>query len=226
MTTLLFAPSGSSPLTRGGLSGRGVHSVLCGLIPAYAGRTRSNTASLISCWAHPRLRGADADDDSEPKRGVGSSPLTRGGLVADFPAFVSDGLIPAYAGRTCHPANQHQSRAAHPRLRGADKSSPAAPEVVGGSSPLTRGGRGVGEGGHFGFRLIPAYAGRTVGMEKEAAREKAHPRLRGADSLLIASFFCGGGSSPLTRGGLEILHRVYCHRGLIPAYAGRTSKKG
>ena len=186
MTTLLFAPSGSSPLTRGGLSGRGVHSVLCGLIPAYAGRTRSNTASLISCWAHPRLRGADADDDSEPKRGVGSSPLTRGGLPRSAPVRWPCGLIPAYAGRTPPPIQTGGQHTAHPRLRGADGPAFIVGDDVEGSSPLTRGGPPSYYKEDGTERLIPAYAGRTP-MAAVMPRERgAHPRLRGADSVRSA----------------------------------------
>ncbi len=70
---------GSSPLTRGGLH------LLCGselglrLIPAYAGRTICAHMMLCVIWAHPRLRGADAQQEIEIVLREGSSPLTRGG---------------------------------------------------------------------------------------------------------------------------------------------------
>ncbi len=55
----LVAHDGSSPLTRGGLFTTAFNLLKSGLIPAYAGRTRLLSVSLIALGAHPRLRGAD-----------------------------------------------------------------------------------------------------------------------------------------------------------------------
>ena len=72
---------GSSPRMRGTLTRRRFFSVRRGIIPAYAGNTRSGY----------------------PPRGVGggSSPRMRGTLSNALPVAVLTGIIPAYAGNTC-----------------------------------------------------------------------------------------------------------------------------
>ncbi|STD62683.1 Domain of uncharacterised function (DUF2825) [Corynebacterium striatum] len=214
----------------------------CGLIPAYAGRTRQPRQPPPSSGAHPRLRGADAFNVSSMREPDGSSPLTRGGLHFYSPHPQRRRLIPAYAGRTPKSYTRSYGEQAHPRLRGADAhaghrriypwgSSPltrggpvktvgaagvmvAHPRLRGadlmpwrgsaprsGSSPLTRGGHPSGTPKRMPVGLIPAYAGRTAGCATGSGTPRAHPRLRGADSIPRIWPAACGGSSPLTRGG-------------------------
>ena len=53
------------------------------------------------------------------------------------------------------------------------------------------------------FRLIPAYAGRTLVDRAGCEVFGAHPRLRGADRFFHAAAPEVDDSSPLTRGGLN-----------------------
>ncbi len=92
-----------------------------------------------------------------------------------------------------------------------------------GSSPLTRGGPFDDARITSAFGLIPAYAGRTDRVVFPRRVIEAHPRLRGADLKAVALVPFPAGSSPLTRGGPQPLRRVCGQRGLIPAYAGRTT---
>ena len=94
------APTGSSPLTRGGLIHTKGSWLPMRLIPAYAGRTVKTSSSFLMIGAHPRLRGADGRLRDSTFWEVGSSPLTRGGLGGSRVGFKALGLIPAYAGRT------------------------------------------------------------------------------------------------------------------------------
>ena len=71
---------GSSPLTRGKPVRRGRVGVLCGLIPAHAGKTGWGPCSTFLC--------------------VGSSPLTRGKPACGAVPAKHLGLIPAHAGKT------------------------------------------------------------------------------------------------------------------------------
>ena len=152
------------------------------LIPAYAGRTCGAWLRIWLSGAHPRLRGADANQSSARLRASGSSPLTRGGLIVGVPFCGGGGLIPAYAGRTNFDDISLRCLKAHPRLRGADTArSPHASHQVG-SSPLTRGGRMPWRSYLSTWRLIPAYAGRTPFIHRIQFPVWAHPRLRGADS--------------------------------------------
>ena len=195
------AHGGSSPLTRGGPTSRMSVPRSSGLIPAYAGRTSPFCPRKPRGKAHPRLRGADVSCCGWVSGWVGSSPLTRGGLIELLPPLCRARLIPAYAGRTPKRARPEPNFGAHPRLRGADGGKVTCPSGASGSSPLTRGGliatvRRNPPGG-----LIPAYAGRTLCRPWRGSLVWAHPRLRGADAPLLHDLTAGLGSSPLTRGG-------------------------
>ncbi len=214
--------TGSSPLTRGGLQKRRTKAGKTGLIPAYAGRTCRCRCLARRGWAHPRLRGADGSLTRSTPTASGSSPLTRGGLSEASAKADKNGLIPAYAGRTTFTSFQSISNGAHPRLRGADPGVASARRRFRGSSPLTRGGPVNIVKTIVDFRLIPAYAGRTLIRFSFLTRSTAHPRLRGADSSSSSSARVAGGSSPLTRGGLFDSIAPAMQLGLIPAYAGRT----
>mgnify|MGYP007031744448 CR=1 FL=1 len=96
----LFGRTGSSPLTRGGQSYFSRGWLNDGLIPAYAGRTKTGGYRGEPERAHPRLRGADISMLARMSAGVGSSPLTRGGPWGRQSLWDAPGLIPAYAGRT------------------------------------------------------------------------------------------------------------------------------
>ena len=92
--------AGSSPLTRGK---RWLASVLDpaeGLIPAHAGKTVNMLLDHASSWAHPRSRGENNELVIFLPFGQGSSPLTRGKLLASRCTVMESGLIPAHAGKT------------------------------------------------------------------------------------------------------------------------------
>ncbi len=133
-------PWGSSPLTRGGPHRVLVRPAYRGLIPAYAGRTAGDWRFGVVYGAHPRLRGADQAMTVAKSPFEGSSPLTRGGPLAEAVAVGADGLIPAYAGRTGDVFVLVVGVQAHPRLRGADALATSRKVIPMGSSPLTRGG--------------------------------------------------------------------------------------
>ena len=93
---------------------------------------------------------------------------------------------------------------------------------MGGSSPPTRGARYLSARGSLSARIIPAYAGST--RENKAALDDIadHPRLRGehvATDSIAARF---SGSSPPTRGALELVGLELAGSRIIPAYAGST----
>ena len=92
--------AGSSPHTRGALiEGGGVYR-FDGIIPAYAGSTSPSTVPVSSCWDHPRIRGEHHRMDPTITRRSGSSPHTRGALIAQHHHSRKAGIIPAYAGST------------------------------------------------------------------------------------------------------------------------------
>ena len=134
-------------------------------------------------------------------------------------------IIPAYAGST---------RAAWTWWRVPD-----------GSSPHTRGARSrdTREGSEGG--IIPAYAGSTCASgRRRAGSGGSSPHTRGAPSVRLPATVVVGdhprirgehrrdrgarirqvGSSPHTRGALQVCPDPVVDEGIIPAYAGSTSK--
>ena len=91
---------GSSPLTRGALTGTGRRTSAWRLIPAHAGSTVQDPNHFQAIAAHPRSRGEHPGGAEHPADQAGSSPLTRGAQVWHDAAVGVLGLIPAHAAST------------------------------------------------------------------------------------------------------------------------------
>ena len=194
-----------------------------GLIPAHAGKTHAGRPPGPSPGAHPRSRGENTARSRPAKRYSGSSPLTRG-KPAPGPALGQyPGLIPAHAGKTFSACRRANSRWAHPRSRGENGSLITRRGLIEGSSPLTRGKPLRAQALHGATGLIPAHAGKTRAQGLSGAEQWAHPRSRGENVSLRVLRAERGGSSPLTRGKLQVRHCYFSSSGLIPAHAGKTS---
>ena len=72
------------------------------------------------------------------------------------------------------------------------------------------------------FRIIPAYAGSTLGQYVVRAEPSDHPRIRGEHVRVGTPAGAGRGSSPHTRGAPIQITAVERTGGIIPAYAGST----
>ena len=132
---------GSSPHTRGALSGqvRGVGESR--IIPAYAGST---SGLPLAEW-----------------RRAGSSPHTRGARAPAGPPPTGRRIIPAYAGSTTGEDIRDRGAADHPRIRGEHADAIARAIFGDGSSPHTRGALGRRHRLRLELGIIPAYAGST-----------------------------------------------------------------
>ena len=199
-------PKGSSPLTRGKLSGWMPRPRPRRLIPAHAGKTSSRSSTSTPPAAHPRSRGENTGEIEDAVREAGSSPLTRGKRGASRAEDDFDGLIPAHAGKTSG-------------LGGGDK-------VGSGSSPLTRGKPRIALRSRRSRRLIPAHAGKTMIFCSGSTRTRAHPRSRGENRRTRERVRGRHGSSPLTRGKQDHSSFLILVAGLIPAHAGKTCAPG
>ena len=113
-------------------------------------------------------------------------------------------------------------RTAHPRSRGEHNVTSSDMRAAVGSSPLTRGARGLGIPRRRGPGLIPAHAGSTEQLSIPRLGSQAHPRSRGEHRMGMGSEAARRGSSPLTRGALFGPLRHLLAVGLIPAHAGST----
>ena len=94
-----------------------------------------------------------------------------------------------------------------------------------GSSPLARGTPLNLCLGRLPIRFIPAYAGNSLDMCRSRCTFPVHPRLRG--ELAVGSFSdkIVSGSSPLTRGTLELILTRQPSQRFIPAYAGNSRQE-
>ncbi len=153
---------GSSPLTRGKRWWFGACRSGLRLIPAHAGKT---------------LRQLAPGELSN-----GSSPLTRGKPVGRQSVIVSVRLIPAHAGKTGSHRRTDRWCRAHPRSRGENSARRRFALRAPGSSPLTRGKRGLLPRRAARSRLIPAHAGKTRHSWARRVGRAAHPRSRGENT--------------------------------------------
>ena len=172
---------------------------------------------------HPRIRGEHpARGGDESSRG-GSSPHTRGAPRRSKWSSSGRRIIPAYAGSTAPSRPRPRRSWDHPRIRGEHGNLEVVVYPVQGSSPHTRGARGVGSVVAARRRIIPAYAGSTTRAPSLPSSETDHPRIRGEHVVTEDDAGVESGSSPHTRGAPNPpqLHRR--HPRIIPAYAGSTA---
>ena len=217
-------PAGSSPLTRGKRRDHPRRPRRRRLIPAHAGKTRSQSLLAVGRSAHPRSRGENIRESKGRSIIAGSSPLTRGKLPSRLAPPYLVRLIPAHAGKTISCSFSFAFASAHPRSRGENVLRRASMSVIAGSSPLTRGkhGRVVAVVGSH--RLIPTHAGKTGFRSCVRSSRPTHPRSCGENALEDLAYMPAPGSSPLMRGKLfGGLVRRGLH-GLIPAHAGKTGR--
>ena len=213
---------GSSPRGRGKLIRRDTSEGQGGLIPAWAGKTLTQTHNIPIPKAHPRVGGENVDAITRAIPTPGSSPRGRGKLIEECFGWYQARLIPAWAGKT--PSNQvvDAHAAAHPRVGGENLLSQLPLIGGGGSSPRGRGKRTPFARSRSRSGLIPAWAGKTAVPSHDMAPVMAHPRVGGENSNRAFMTSSGWGSSPRGRGKLKLrVCRPLATR-LIPAWAGKT----
>ena len=153
----------SSPHTRGARPGVAPCFLIGTIIPAYAGSTRTAAWSIRRVGDHPRIRGEHMRRSTSRGWRRGSSPHTRGALLNVDQMVVAERIIPAYAGSTPPWPGLRRRRSDHPRIRGEHPPGPATYCPWPGSSPHTRGALSDHDDHKRAGRIIPAYAGSTLG---------------------------------------------------------------
>ena len=130
---------GSSPHTRGAPLLARPDDRNVGIIPAYAGSTKTGRHDGRRRRDHPRIRGEHTDSGPFQDVSLGSSPHTRGARLRRGSGRRPEGIIPAYAGST-PPSGAPCARSPdHPRIRGEHRRFDARGIQGPGSSPHTRG---------------------------------------------------------------------------------------
>ena len=171
-----------------------------GIIPAYAGNTRSCMRSVPKSRDHPRVCGEHTLTGSPRSTCKGSSPRMRGTHQTQVPRARHNGIIPAYAGNTELKMSLIVCNWDHPRVCGEHMVFDFDDERVLGSSPRMRGTHDRRRGRPAVAGIIPAYAGNT-GDEPDLSNELTdHPRVCGEHPVTPSHALFRPGSSPRMRG--------------------------
>ena len=195
------------------------------LIPACAGKTRRLWAWRPPSPAHPRACGENVLAASSASSTPGSSPRVRGKPDRLGGRRRRGRLIPARAGKTTAWARGSLAASAHPRACGENPLSSSSFARGSGSSPRVRGKRRPLPHRRRRGRLIPARAGKTSRPRRPPPSRPAHPRACGENSQHEAFMYPRLGSSPRVRGKHPRRPRTGRGRGLIPARAGKTTRR-
>ena len=215
---------GSSPRVRGKLGECQRTLFRERLIPARAGKTPLAPSSAPAPRAHPRACGENADVPGVGAQDGGSSPRVRGKRPRTRWSDPCRGLIPARAGKTPGLFCSRSCGWAHPRACGENMLMMITLHLSRGSSPRVRGKRRRRHQEVLPRGLIPARAGKTMGVPSGAVWWAAHPRACGENGGHRLVLQGGYGSSPRVRGKPHHGLRVRLPVGLIPARAGKTDR--
>ena len=216
--------SGSSPRGRGKPKAKLVHCYVTGLIPAWAGKTRSSNRPRLRGWAHPRVGGENRTAPRAMRLHSGSSPRGRGKRRQALAYRPSCGLIPAWAGKTAQSPEPGSRRAAHPRVGGENRVRETRFDLDTGSSPRGRGKPSSLRSTRTTRRLIPAWAGKTRRQRSRSHRVRAHPRVGGENRTIDAARKTRRGSSPRGRGKPHGPPRCLPSRPAHPRVGGENAK--
>ena len=195
---------GSSPRGRGKPLCMMRVCLLCGLIPARAGKTVQVVVVMILSPAHPRAGGENVGFRGQHGRWSGSSPRGRGKHQLGQIGLAHQRLIPARAGKTCvdevvdvaaEGSSPRGRGKPERRCRGVDGARliPAragktqmravADQIRAGSSPRGRGKPWAACSQRRSARLIPARAGKTSERLDPVHYPQAHPRAGGENTF-------------------------------------------
>ena len=137
--TLIVAPPGSSPRSRGTSCSHRGRRIDIRFIPALAGNIAQVVEQLQPYQVHPRARGEHGGGERNGRCQLGSSPRSRGTFTHILQYIVDNRFIPALAG------NMSDSE----RMSG----------VPPGSSPRSRGTSSRARSGKSGFLVHPRARG-------------------------------------------------------------------
>ena len=212
---------GLSPRVRGSRGSDVGPITSIGSIPAGAGKPRAGASIWDFGRVYPRGCGEALSVWISSLNTRGLSPRVRGSHERARPYGISDGSIPAGAGKP-RPAGRSSSWCrVYPR--GCGEASAAAPRssVIPGLSPRVRGSRRVLGRGELVFGSIPAGAGKPSPPRRSSNSSRVYPRGCGEASIASQSSIRIRGLSPRVRGSLGAAHSEQLPNGSIPAGAGK-----
>ena len=192
-------------------------------IPALAGNIIFRLTGHRARPVHPRARGEHYLLDKVAGKLRGSSPRSRGTLLARQGGGEVARFIPALAGNMWRRRVTRPALAVHPRARGEHAGNDLGPIEGVGSSPRSRGTCLTDQTDASGVRFIPALAGNIWGRSMPIVPCTVHPRARGEHSPCSFITVSMDGSSPRSRGTLILSPQDFLAARFIPALAGNIS---
>ncbi len=221
-TTAFWSRPGSSPRGRGTLWHPTTTNWIWRIIPAWAGNTPNSRAQVRSQSDHPRVGGEHCGIQLQRIGYGGSSPRGRGTRQTRVRRCAPSRIIPAWAGNTSRWPRSACAPTDHPRVGGEHVQAAYGARSFAGSSPRGRGTHvGMNVAAHR-RRIIPAWAGNTVGSVPAISPSPDHPRVGGEHAQAFGSSIAQSGSSPRGRGTPTRRRSLSRFRRIIPAWAGNT----
>ena len=139
-------------------------------------------------------------------------------------AAVADGqrITPAHAGKSCGCGRIPQGRADHPRACGEKTPVRFYENGVPGSPPRMRGKGVKARYERVAVGITPAHAGKSQFPGPSPALPRDHPRACGEKTFKTYELDVSRGSPPRMRGKVLPPPLAALHRGITPAYAGKS----
>ena len=193
---------GSPPRMRGKVPAGLCQIIGFGITPAYAGKSCTELTVKGEVKDHPRV--------------CGEKPS---GVMA---ALACAGITPAYAGKSTNSELSSPCTRDHPRVCGEKHTKGQTRPRVAGSPPRMRGKAEPGFVLWVTSGITPAYAGKSTPSRCSWACIRDHPRVCGEKEESQEVAAPGKGSPPRMRGKVGKSRNGRAHRGITPAYAGKS----
>ena len=171
---------------------------------------------------HPRVCGEEGLTFHQMLRPTGSPPRMRGRDLKYFMREASDGITPAYAGKSPPTWTPPCLRGDHPRVCGEEVERTCSRSPQRGSPPRMRGRESCFADLLLLTRITPAYAGKSSTFGKAGGFPRDHPRVCGEELLGAIRLPNTAGSPPRMRGRAIIGTSDKVYQGITPAYAGKS----
>ena len=156
-----------------------------GITPAYAGKRRAKARTRTQTQDHPRVCGEKRNRPGHRPARAGSPPRMRGKVTKYVCKPQGVGITPAYAGKRLLPSSGGTRARDHPRVCG--EKFPLFPIRLhrSGSPPRMRGKEPVVIRHFRAQRITPAYAGKSLTIQKMTTSSRDHPRVCGEKSISL-----------------------------------------
>ena len=172
---------------RGKVPTRSCQALARGITPAYAGKSIQRGRPDHASRDHPRVCGEKHLCSGRPLSLWGSPPRMRGKAEPGFVLWVTSGITPAYAGKSTPSRCSWACIRDHPRVCGEKEESQEVAAPGKGSPPRMRGKVGKSRNGRAHRGITPAYAGKSLTIQKLSTLRRDHPRVCGEKTKKIPS---------------------------------------